>query len=105
MVVRHEQFLSPNIEEAGEAESGQRAEIVAAPDKSKLQGDLVSGLPDPLTVCVPVLPHVILVHNVFEEQFEVEYILVVRGMQAVVQSDECGMVDAVASDVSDQVFV
>ena len=45
------------------------------------------------------------IDDVLVQQLEVKNVLVIRSMQAVVESDECGMVDAVAPQVSRTVLV
>lgn len=78
-------LLSPDIEEAGEAESGCGTEIIASPDKSELKGHVVV---DPVAFG----------QDVFIEEFQVEDVLEVLCVEAVVESDECGMMNTVTAE-------
>ena len=78
--------LSPDVEESREPQSRRRAEIITSPDKGELQRHLV-------------MDAVVGFDDVFIEQFEVEDVLVIGRVEAVVESDECGMVDAVSAQL------
>ena len=84
--------LSPYIQETRETQAGRGAEIVAAPDKRELDRR-------------PVLDAVVRIDDVFIEQFEIEDVLVISGVQAVVEAYERRVVDAVAAKVAHRVFV
>ena len=48
---------------------------------------------------------VIVIHDVLVQQLDVEDILIIRRVEAVVQSDECGVVDAVAAEVAKRILI
>lgn len=77
-------LLSPYIEETRETQSRRGTEIVAAPDESELEGH-------------GVMDSVGAVSDVFIEKLDVEDVLVIVGMEAVVDADERGIVDAVSA--------
>lgn len=78
-------LLAPQIEEAGEAESGCGTEIIASPDESELNRHVVV---DPVAFG----------QDVFIEEFKVEDVLEVLCVEAVIESDECGMMDTVTAE-------
>jgi hypothetical protein len=84
--------LAPDIQEAGETQTGCGAEIVATPDEGKLQRDLV-------------LQFVVRVGDILIEQLEIEDILIVVGMEAVVDAGEGSMVDGITAEVAYGIFV
>ncbi len=84
--------LPPYIQKSGETQSRRCTEIIASPDEGELQGHLVGGL-------------VIIIHDILVQQFEVEDVLVIGGMEAVVESDERGMVDSVAAYIARGILV
>ena len=71
------QPLSPHIEETGEAETGGSTEVIAAPDEGELKGDDVPLLLMPDALFVLAAPDIEVVNDVFEEQFEIEDVLVI----------------------------
>ena len=72
--------LSPYIEESGETQSGSGTEVVASPDKSELERHFI-------VQSVAVVG----IGDVLVEQLEVEDILIVRRMEAIVETREGGV--------------
>ena len=75
--------LTPNIEESGETQTRRRAEIIAPSNESELQRHRV-------------LEDIIIIDNHFPEQLQIEDILIIPRMQAVVETEQRCMIDTIS---------